>query len=155
MQFFIRVISAFIIITLNRLIFIKLKMSPMRLAVHFDRPKNQRDPELTCIMSKTTSQTSRSAITILLCSSIFYLLTNALDIFLALLTVLSIYPVCWIQMTSQTWRAYEPARDLFKHGYFAFSFLFYVCLKLRVRESLYRHSSDGRAFHPSASSAIL
>ncbi|XP_055352085.1 uncharacterized protein LOC129598288 [Paramacrobiotus metropolitanus] len=105
--------------------------------------------------SRASFRTSRSANLILLCSSVFYLVTNSLDLALSLVSVLGMYPLCLTDKATEITYACDPFRDLLRHSYFAFSFMFYVCLKLRRRpdSGIRRRSSSYVTSNPPAAAA--
>ncbi|GAV07548.1 hypothetical protein RvY_17372 [Ramazzottius varieornatus] len=162
----IRLSATIIIVVLNWLILVRLKSSRETMGLSVQNSimykgnskassnstlsrKPTRGPSAngvgrTNTMKKSTHATSSSAFTILLYSSIFYLLTNMLEIVLSFWTVLSIYPVCLLQTSTEQLITYEPARDLSKHLYFAFAFLSYVCVKLDIKEYCRRKFSKSR-----------
>ena len=173
----IRLSAAIIIVVLNWLILIKLKHSREKMGVSVQNSIMYKGNSRTSANSTLTRQatrgpgsggarrwntikrtahaTSTSAFTILLYSSIFYLLTNLLEIVLSFWTVLSIYPVCLLQTSSEQLITYEPARDLSKHLYFAFAFMSYVCVKLDLNSFRRKCSERSRRLSAEPQSSLL
>lgn len=127
-------------------------LSPQNDCDNFGRPQFEIqqetvDHEMTAIMSinsqrRSTIRSSKSANIILLCSSVFYLATNSLDLLLSIVNVLGMYPLCAMDQTTEITYACEPFRDFLRHSYFSFSFMFYVCLKLKRTDGFRRNRSS-------------
>ncbi|XP_055344091.1 uncharacterized protein LOC129592146 [Paramacrobiotus metropolitanus] len=151
-----RVGPALIIIIANILIIWKLyrsrNVTGRRIEVHHGVHKK----EITIVYSNGNNphlqfpqpQAMRSPLTILFSSCAFYLVTNAFDIVLAIMEMMTLQPICAFPHTDfqKYVDQHLPIFLLFKNSYYTFSFLFYIGIQVNLyRKMKTRLSSSLRS----------
>lgn len=130
-QVVLQMAAACTIVAMNLLIVIRIMRSHLRKLIRSHLTKFVDTDDMKKRMCRNLQTPAYSPGIILLTSSMFYLMTSCLDLFLCVLSVLARYPVCLVETQMDYNRKYDPARQLLRHVYFAFGFLFYVCLQVR------------------------